>query len=114
MSSMKQNLLYHDKLIEISDNAITLFKYYFPSLSQKVINFRDIERVVVKKPTLFSGKWRIQGTGNFKTWYPFDSLRPKRDKIFIVRYKNKWVQSGFTVENSDEVELILKNKNLIK
>jgi hypothetical protein len=110
---MNKNLLYKDKLVEINDESIILYNYYFPALSSKIIFFDDIKNIIIKKPTLFSGKWRIQGTGNFRTWFPFDAQRPKRDKIFIVCYKNKWVQSGFTVENSAAVESILKKKLLI-
>lgn len=100
--------------MKINDDSITLNKFYFPTLSQKVILFSDIDKIEVRKPTIWSGKWRIHGTGNFRTWYPYDSSRPKRDRIFIVRYKNKWIQSGFTVENSAEVESILREKKLIK
>lgn len=100
--------------MEINDDAITLKKFYFPTLSQRYIAFSDIDKIEVRKPTIWSGKWRIHGTGNFRIWYPFDSSRPKRDKIFIISYKNKWIQSGFTVENSAEVESILRDKKLIK
>ena len=111
---MINEILYSDNLVEINSESITLKKYYFPSLSSKTIFFSDIKIIEVKKPSFFTGKWRIQGTGNFKTWYPFDASRPKRDKIFFIKYKNKWVQSGFTVENSGKVENILRGKNLIK
>lgn len=109
-----KKILYQDNLVKINDDSITLNKFYFPTLSQKVILFSDIDKIEVRKPTIWSGKWRIHGTRNFRTWYPYDSSRPKRDRIFIVRYKNKWIQSGFTVENSAEVESILREKKLIK
>jgi hypothetical protein len=109
-----KKILYRDKLVEINDDSIVLNKFYFPTLSPKVIAFSDIYKIEVRKPTIWSGKWRIHGTGNFRTWYPYDSSRPKRDRIFIVSYKNKWIQSGFTVENSAKVESILRDKKLIK
>jgi hypothetical protein len=111
---MSSKVLYSDKLVEIYDDSIILLKYYFPSMALKKIFFKDIEIIEVRNPTFFSGKWRIQGTGNFRTWYPFDSSRPKRDKIFILKLKNKWNQAGFTVENSYTVEAILKAKRLIR
>jgi hypothetical protein len=111
---MQKGILYRDSLIEMSEDSLTLYKYYFPSLTSRIIPFGSIAKIEIKEPTFFSGKWRIHGTGNFKTWYPFDSSRPKRDKIFIIRYKNKWVQSGFTVENSEKVETILRDKKLIR
>ena len=78
-----------------------------------IIPFSDIEEIQVKEPSLKNGKWRIHGTGNFKTWFPLDSNRPKRNKIFFIKYKNKWMRTGFTVEDSSKVENILKVKSLI-
>jgi len=106
--------LYKDSLIEISDESITLYKYYFLSLASKIIAFSTIEKIKVRKPTLFSGKWRIHGTGNFKTWYPFDSSRPKRDMIFIISLRGKWIQPAFTAENSYVVESLLRSRRLIQ
>lgn len=110
---MKIESLYHDELIEIGHNSLTLKNYYFPSMKQKLILFKDIERMEIHKPTLLSGKWRIHGTGDFRTWYPLDKLRPKRDKIFLIIYKNKWVRSAFTVEDSKKAEEIFRSKGLI-
>lgn len=105
---------YSDKLISITDNEIIFEDYYFPILKKKVVQFSNIERIVVKKPTIWNGKWRWQGTGNFKTWFPLDSNRHKRDRIFLATLKNQWVNIGFTVEDGEQVEKILKDKNLIK
>lgn len=74
----------------------------------------NLEGIVVKKPTLWNGKWRLQGTGNFKTWYPLDFSRPKRDRIFLATLKDHWITIGFTVEDGDRVELLLRDKNLIR
>ena len=107
---MGEKVLYQDSLIEIKEDFITLKNYYFPSMSSKEILFANIEKIEIKQPTLWSGKWRIQGTGDFRTWYPMDSSRPKRDKIFLIKYKNKWMRTGFTVEDSAKVERILMSK----
>lgn len=111
---MKKEILYQDSLVIIDDNSITLKKYYYPSLSSKKILFSDIIKIKAFEPTILNGKWRISGTGDFRTWFPWDSARPKRDKIFKIFYKNKiWVRSGFTVENSKKVEEILHTKGLL-
>jgi hypothetical protein len=74
----------------------------------------NIEGIVVQKPTLWNGKWRLHGTGNFKTWYPLDLSRPRRDRIFLATLKDQWVTIGFTVEDGEQVEKILRDKNLIR
>jgi len=111
---MDTKTTYSDKLISITDEEIIFEDYYFPILKKKVVQFSNIEHIVVEKPTIWNGKWRLQGTGNFKTWYPLDGSRHKRDRIFFATLKNQWVNIGFTVEDSERVERILKDKNLIK
>jgi hypothetical protein len=102
-------ILYKDSLVEIRDDSITLKNYYFPFISKKVL-FKDIENIEIKESTLFNGKWRIWGTGNFSYWFPLDFLRPSRKEIFLITYKNQQIKSGFTVVNSDKVENILREK----
>ncbi len=106
--------MYEDKLVEIRGDSLTLKNYYFPSMSPKRIPFDEIERIEIKQASILTGKWRIQGTGDFRTWFPFDSSRPKRDKIFFIHYKNKWMRSAFTVEDSQKTAEILKEKDLLK
>lgn len=111
---MPDNLLYSDKLIDISDEYITLKNYYFPFLSSKKIPLQRIELIEAKVPVMANGKYRYWGSGDFRTWYPLDSRRSSRDKIFIIRFINKWCRDGFTAEDSEKVENILKLKKLIK
>jgi len=114
MSPLGNKILYQDSLVVIEEDGITLKNYYFPSMSSKKILFTDVENIKVYEPSILRGKWRIQGTGDFRTWYPADSYRYKRDKIFVIIYKNKWMRSAFTVENSNNVREILAEKELIK
>jgi hypothetical protein len=107
-------MIYHDKLITITEDDIIFEHYYFPMDRKKVVRLSDIEKITVEKPTIWNGKWRIHGTGNFKTWYPRDNARPKRDKIFFASLKSQWVDIGFTVENAEQVEKILREKKLIR
>ena len=110
----KTDILYEDKLVEIRNDSLILKNYYFPSMSPKIVSFSDIERIEIKEASILTGKWRIQGTGDFRTWFPFDFSRSKRDKIFFIYYKNKWMRSAFTVEDSQKAESILKEKDLLQ
>jgi len=103
---------YKDKLIEITADAITFKKYYFP-IGSKTIKLSQIEYIQEKQPTIKNGKWRLHGTGDFKTWFPADYRRPTRDKIFIMKLKNKWMQIGFTVENSEAISELFRTKGLL-
>jgi len=109
-----KNIIYSDGLVEITTDNILLRKYYFPTFTSKIIEISDIDFVEVVKPGLFTGKYRIWGTGDFTHWFPLDLARSKRDSIFIVHRKGKKMLIGFTVEDSNTVKSILKNKNLLK
>jgi hypothetical protein len=106
--------LYSDELISITDKEIIFYHYYFPTGKKKRVKIDDIEYITVIEPTLANGKWRIHGTGNFKVWFPKDSNRPQRDRIFIASLKNQWIDIGFTVEDGDEVESQLSSMGLVK
>jgi len=106
-------MVYRDRLVSITEDEIIFEHYYFPTGRKKVVQFFDIERITVKKPTIWNGKWRLHGTGNFKTWFPKDNKRFKRDRIFFAKLKGRWVDIGFTVEDGGQAEKIFREKNLM-
>jgi hypothetical protein len=106
-------MFYKDQLVEITELDLILFNYYFPSGREKKISFSGIEKIFVYPCTFRKGTWRIWGTGNFRTWFPFDGNRMKRDKVFYMILKKRWVRIGFTVENFDRVYRIFSEKGLI-
>jgi len=112
---MNGNILYADKLVEIRNGYILFHNYYFPIPTSKSVTFDEIEKIFMLKPTLINGKYRYWGSGDFIHWFPLDLRRSKRDVIFMLHRKNKKVKIGFTVEDSEKVEGLLKDKvQLIK
>lgn len=111
---MNKEFLYSDSLISISDEEIIFKNYYFPTMKEKIVRMADIEKIIVQPLTVWNGKWRLHGTGSFKTWYPKDNRRPNRDTVFFATLKNRWVNVGFTVEHPDRVKIILTDKRLLK
>ena len=105
-------ILYSDSLVTLTGNAIT-FKNYSLLMKPRTVNFTDIDHVDVLEPSLTTGKYRIWGSGNLTIWFPMDSGRSSRDKIFHAYLKNRWMNVGFTVENSAVVTAILKSRGLI-
>ena len=109
---MAGKIIYSDSLVEIKNNSILFRRYGFFERDRMVL-FSEIEKFVVKNPSLWNGKFRFHGTGDFKTWFPKDFQRYKRDKIFVACIRNKWWRIGFTVENSDAVQKIFQGKGLV-
>jgi hypothetical protein len=109
---MVDSAIYSDSLVSINHSSI-LFRRYSLFEKDRLVLLSDIEKIVVKEPSLWNGKFRFHGTGDFKTWFPKDFQRYKRDKIFFAFIRNKWWRIGFTVENSPAVIKILLEKGLI-
>ena len=83
INEIDMKMIYQDHLVSITEDTIIFEHYYFPTGKQKVVRFSDIERIEVKKSTILNGRWRIHGTGNFKIWFPRDTNRSQRDRIFL-------------------------------
>jgi hypothetical protein len=109
---MIEETVYTDALVKITKRSI-LFRRYGFFEGDRLVQFPEIEKIIVKKPSIWNGRFRFHGTGDFKTWFPKDFQRYKRDLIFIAYIRNKWWRIGFTVENSDTVLKILQEKGLI-
>jgi hypothetical protein len=112
-NTMNDGIVYQDGLVEISRDTIVFKNYYFPLLTSKIVFIDNIEKVEVKEPSIFTGKYRYHGSGDLRTWFPMDMNRHKRDKIFFLFLKNTWVRIGFTAENSGAVETFFKEKGLL-
>ena len=109
---MRSELIYSDKLVEITEDSILFRNYYFPFGSRRVV-FSEIESVVAKEPTLSNGKWRVHGTVDFLTWFPRDWRRSSRDRIFFISFPQRRRRIGFTVEDSQTVTNILTDRGLL-
>jgi hypothetical protein len=109
---MNANVLYSDRLVEISAETILFRQYYFP-FGAKRLKLSDIDRVVVQKPRFSTGKYRLQGSSGLHTWSPMDRQRPRRSKIFSIHLHGRKLRISFTVEDEAAVEHILREKNLL-
>ena len=105
-------IVYSDNLVTISENAIT-FQNYSLFMKPRQVQFTDIDHIDVLEPAIFTGKYRMWGSGNFTMWFPLDSGRSSRDKIFHAYLKTRGMNIGFTVEDSTRVIPVLRAKGLI-
>jgi hypothetical protein len=106
------NTLYSDKLVAITREILVLYNYYFWGCG-KTVPVSEIDRIETLKPGLNNGSWRIWGSSSLMGWMPMDWRRPSRDCIFLLHYKNKKFQIGFTVEDSFKVRDILGEMGLM-
>jgi len=108
----EEKILYEDRLVIISENAIT-FRNYSLLMRSRRVPFADIDHIDILEPSLTTGKWRLWGSGNFTMWFPLDGGRSSRDTIFHAFLRTRGMNIGFTVENSGAVVRILREYGLI-
>ena len=104
--------LYSDPLVTISDEGIRVRGYYMIG-GTKGVAWRDIESVRALLPTLWSGRWRLSGTGTFRTWFASDFGRPARQTIFIMKLRTQWIRVGFTVHDASRVKALLRERGVL-
>ena len=110
---MASEVIYSDKLVEITKNGILFRNYHFPFGSKRVA-FSEVDGILAKEATLLNGKWRLWGTGDLVTWFPCDWKRPTRDRIFLLSFPGRRRRIGFTVEDSRKVMNVLNSKGLLR
>jgi hypothetical protein len=110
---MHSEILYSDKLVLLTEEYLMLQNYYMYFGARRV-DYKDIGVIEVITPTLSNGKYRVAGTGDFRTWFPMDWKRHTRDKLFVLVYRESGKRIGFTAEDSGKVTQILQQKGLIK
>lgn len=103
--------MYRDSLIEIKDETLIIYNYYFPFID-KTIWLKDVSCVYILENTIFNGAWRIYGMGVLPIWYGVDTMRFTRDKLFAVELDEQWVKCGFTAHSSAAVIDELQNKGI--
>lgn len=103
--------IYKDKLIEVTDAGVIFHRYYFP-FGDRRVSFEQIDEVKVE-PASVGDSWRLWGTSDFRTWFPLDTKRPARDRIFVASLRGSSRRIGFTVEDSAKVEDVLKQRGLL-
>ena len=105
--------LYEDSLLRITPDALCFKHFYFPCGARSV-KWHDIEIVETKPAKLVSGKWRFWGSSDLmmRLWFPLDTKRHTRDKIFFLTLRGSHKRIGFTTENASKVEDVLRRNNI--
>ena len=79
--------IFQDKKLEIYQDLVIIKDCYAPGLDQKLC-ISDIENVWVEKLTFLRGKYRLGGTGTFRSWFPFHFGREARDNALVRKRKS--------------------------
>lgn len=98
---------YDDGLVQLDRAAITLRRYHFPSGTSKVIALDTIRGYKAEKLGLFTQRFRIWGSSDFRRWLPLDVQRPLRSTLIILDVPGTWPTPAFTPARADEFTALL-------
>jgi hypothetical protein len=88
-------------------DRLEIHSYYFPFGIKRVpyVQIQGLQRFEING--LWSGKWRVWGTGNPRYWTNLDWTRPKKKAGFVVDVGRK-VSPIVTPDKPDEFESLLR------
>ena len=77
-------LCYDDGAVQLDQMAITLRRYHFPSGTAKVIGLDRIRDYKVEALGLFTVRFNIWGSPDFRRWLPLDLYRPLKSTLITL------------------------------
>jgi len=100
---------YDDGAIVCGPDRLEIHSYYFPFGTKTVpyMQIQGLQRIEING--LWSGKWRLWGTGNPHYWANLDRNRPKKKAAFVVDLGRK-VSPIVTPDRPDEFESTLRDR----
>lgn len=98
---------YDDGLVQLDRAAITLRRYHFPSGTSKVITLDAIRGYKAEDLGLFTHRFRIWGSSDFRRWLPLDISRPFKSKLITLDVPGTRPSPAFTPARPDEFTALL-------
>ena len=100
---------YDDGTVVCGPDQLEIHSYYFPFGTKTVpyTQIQGLQRIEIKG--VWSGKWRIWGTGNPRYWANRDMQRPSKKAGFVVDV-GRTVNPIVTPDNPDEFESVLRQR----
>ena len=78
------DLCYDDGVVQLDEMAITLRRYHFPSGTAKVIGLDQIRSYKVESLGLFTVRFNVWGSPDFRRWLPLDLYRPLKSVLITL------------------------------
>ncbi len=98
---------YDDGLVQLDRAAITLRRYHFPSGTSKVIALGAIRGYKAEGLGLFTQRFRIWGSSDFRRWLPLDVGRPFKSTLITLDVPGTRPSPAFTPARPDEFTALL-------
>ena len=101
--------IYDDGTIVCGPTGLRIRRYYFPFGTKSVpyAQIRGLSRFEITG--VWSGKWRLWGTGNPRYWANLDTKRPKKTAGFVIDVGRR-VSPIVTPDRPDAFESVVRNR----
>jgi hypothetical protein len=83
MKTAQPLVLYRDRWIECTSEALIIHWYYFP-FGKKTIAYGRIRGMQEIQMQALTGKWRIWGSGDLRHWWHLDPGRRHKDQALVL------------------------------
>jgi hypothetical protein len=100
--------LYREKSLLITDEGITIFKYYFPLGQPKTIPWSNIKNIKLERLTLLTGKLRTWGMELKPYWFHL-SWRANKDYMFVID-SGAFFKAAITPDNVEAVKRVFEEQ----
>ena len=100
---------YDDGRIVCGPDRLEIHSYYFP-FGTKSVQYTEINGLQrIEITGVWSGKWRIWGTGNWRYWANLDTKRPKKKVGYVIDLGRR-VSPIVTPDKPDAFESLLRDR----
>ena len=100
---------YHDNLIDINNNVLTIQKYDFPLFNQRIVKINNIKHRFMIEMNRGNGKYTFFGFCWKLFWYHLDRKRPFKTHAIIIEEKNNIIKIGITPDDCQKCFKVLNN-----
>lgn len=104
--------LYREKSLLITDEGITIFKYYFPLGQPKKIAWNQVKNIKQEPLTLFTGKLRAWGMELKPYWFNLD-WRAAKDQMFVID-SGGFFKAAITPDNVEAVKRVFEEQGKLR
>jgi hypothetical protein len=107
MTESEFPVLYRDRWIECTTQALIIHGYYFPFGTKKTIPYGRIHEVQEYEMGALSGKGRIWGSGDFKHYFNLDPGRSRKTRALVLDLGG-FVRPVITPDDAGQVKAIIE------
>ena len=99
---------YQDECVDLNFKGLTIYKYYFPIMTSKVIPIHKIKNINLIELNRINGKYTFFGLSWKLIYYHLDKKRPIKTHAITLEEEDNSITIGITPENPKKCFNVLR------